>query len=383
MWMVLVGIGILLIASIPYVVFFLLSLRIEAPEFEPEQGVQYEPVSILVPTYNEASIVEGTLERLCSLEYPDDLLELVIVDSSDDGTADVIRDFFDDRTELDLTLIEENDRGGVARAVNRGVMEASHGIIFRTDCDARLDPGAVDHAVATLQDREIGGVTGRQVEVIGDSAVEESYRSMQARNHALETQLDSVFMVHGPCFAFRKGLFEEIPLDTIADDTEIAVRGRKKGKRVVMNPAMRFAEVGVSDIRKRRGRKDRRAMGLLQVLWRHRDVIGRHGRYGKVVVPFNWWFLGISPWLMIGGLGLFLVGAVLAEPVFGALAVLACGGFILLGQRDLLGPLGSMYTVLDSHISLVIGGVRLLIGGSTGVWRQDVESRDILETGGR
>lgn len=373
------GVLLLLIAAIPYVVLLGLTAWMQPSGSPAEKTDVIEPVSIVLPTYNEEDIVEQTLETLCQVEYPTSELEIVIVDSSEDGTADRVREFFDGRELPRLKLVEEEDRGGVARAVNRGVSAASHDIIFRTDCDARIHESAIQEAVPNLQDARIGGVTGRQVEVLGGSAVEESYRSMQARNHATESHLDSVFMVHGPCFAFEKELFQELPDDTIADDTEIAVRLRKQGKRIVMDPAMRFTEAGVSDLRGRRTRKDRRAMGLLQVLWRHRDLIGRYGRYGRVVVPFNWWFLAISPWLTIGGGILFLLGLLTTIPLAGVAAIAGGALVIALGQRDMLGPFGPPYVVFDSHISLVIGGVKLWLGDGDGTWAIDESARETFQ----
>lgn len=373
------GVLLLLIAAIPYVVFLGLTAGIQPSGSPAEKTETVEPVSIVLPTYNEEDIVEQTLHTLCEVDYPASELEIVVVDSSEDETANRVREFFATREAPRHNVIEEEDRGGVARAVNRGVSAASHDIIFRTDCDARIHENAIREAVENLQDDRIGGVTGRQVDVLGGSAVEESYRSMQARNHATESHLDSVFMVHGPCFAFEKQLFEELPDDTIADDTEIAVRLRKQGKRIVMDPAMRFTEVGVSDLWGRRKRKDRRAMGLLQVLWRHRDLVGRYGRYGRVVVPFNWWFLAISPWFTIGGGVLILLGLLMTSPLIGVVAIVGMGLGIALGQRDMLGPLGPPYAVFDSHLSLVIGGVKLWRGAGDGTWSIDETARETFQ----
>lgn len=373
------GLGFLVTAGIPYVLYLGIYRLVSPTGSSAQKREGCEPVSIVLPTYNEAEIVEETLERLCSLAYPTEKMELVVIDSSDDGTADVIRDFFDDRQTLELTLIEEGERGGVARAVNRGIEAASHDVIFRTDCDSRLHKDAIFHAVSNLADPSVGAVTGRQIEVLGDSEVEESYRDLQARNQALESHLDSTFIVHGPCFAFRKEYFEPIEPDSLADDTEIAVAVRKQGKRVIMDPAMQFTEVGVSDIRGRRKRKDRRAMGLLQLLGRNRDLFGRYGLYGLVVVPFNWWFLSISPWLTIGGGALVLAGLLTTVPPVGAVALAAFVGLVLLGQRDLLGPLQAPYAVFDAHLSLVIARVRLWREENDGTWSVDSESRDLLQ----
>ncbi len=377
--LLILGLVVLFIAGVPYAVY-LLWFAIWQPTGSPaNKQQQIEPVSIVLPTYNEADIVESTLKELCSLEYPADKLELVVVDSSDDDTAKIVREFFADREYPKLTLITEDDRGGVARAVNAAVESASHDIIFRTDCDSRLDPATISHAVANLQNSDIGGVTGRQTEVLGGSLVEHQYRSMQAQNQTLESHLDSTFIIHGPCFAFRRELFEPIPAHSLADDTEIAVTIRKQGKRIVMDPAMMFIEAGVSDIRGRRQRKDRRAMGLLQLLVRHRDLLGRYGTYGRVVVPFNWWFLAISPWLTLVGQLFLFVGLLSMGGIAGVLFLAALGVFVVLGHRDLLGPVQPMYAVYDAHISLVIATVRLLFETGDGTWNIDSDSRELFE----
>ncbi|MFP9059024.1 glycosyltransferase [Natrialbaceae archaeon A-chndr2] len=381
-----IAIALCFILVVPYLIYIILT-RVIDPWASPAQkpiaaDSEPEPVSIVLPTYNESQIIKNTLERLCSLSYPASKLEIVVVDSSSDGTADIVRSFFAERpdgTGPTLTLLEEDDRGGVARAVNLAIEAASHDIIFRTDCDSRLGDDVLEHAVANLQDPAVGAVTGRQTEVLGQSKVEENYRDIQAKNQALESHLDSTFIVHGPCFAFRREYFQPISTDSLADDTEIAVNIRKQGKRVVMDPEMRFAEVGVSDIRGRRQRKDRRAMGLLQLLGRHRDLLGRYGWYGRFVIPFNWFFLAISPWLLTAFLATVFLTLFLVLGPIGIVGPVALGIFIALGNWDLLGPLQPFYVVFDSQISLAIASVRLLSGDDDGTWELDADSRDVFE----
>ena len=379
MWLPVLAL-LLVLAALPYLTYIGLRWLLVDGDRPVEPGADRPPVSILVPTYNEAAIVENTLERLCSLEYPQDRLEVVIVDSSTDDTAERVRSFFAERATPTLELVEEETRGGVARAVNAGVEAASHDVIFRTDCDSRLDPSAIERAVETLADPAVGAVTGRQADVLGESRVEESYRDLQAGNQALETALDSTFIVHGPCFAFEREYFEPLSTDSLADDTAIAVAIRKRGKRVVMDPTLLFAEAGTSDIRGRRLRKDRRAMGLIQVLTRNRDLLGRYGRYGRVVVPFNWFFLVFSPWfsVLIAAYGVLAVGATVGIPA--AVGVMIAGvGLVGAGHTDRLGPLQPVYAVVDSQLSLLVASCRLLAGGGDGTWEVDADSREHLE----
>ena len=120
-------------------------------------------------------------------------------------------------------------------------------------------------------------------------------------------------------------------------------------------------------------------MGLLQLLDRNRDLFGRHGLYGWVVLPVNWWFLSVSPWLSIGG-GLLVVGGLLLTvPPVGITAIGLAGLLVLLGERDRLGWLQAPYAVFDAHLSLVIARIRLSTEAGDGTWEVDSDSRKLLE----
>jgi len=222
-------------------------------------------------------------------------------------------------------------------------------------------------------------VTGRNVDVLGGSGVEEGYRDIQARIQTLESHLDSTLIFHGPFSAFENDVIVPIDPDSIADDTELALKIRKNGKRVVFDPAIEYKEASHSAFNKRRSQKDRRAMGLLRLLVQHRDMLGGYGRYGSVVLPFNWWFMLVSPWLLAVCLGLStLVGLLVAGPV-GLVVPASVGLFTALGACDRLGPLQSVYAVFDTQVSLVFAAVKLLRGEGSAVWEIDEELRDVYE----
>ena len=48
----------------------------------------YAPkVSIIIPTYNEANLIESKLNNIISQDYPKELIEIIVVDyASSDGT---------------------------------------------------------------------------------------------------------------------------------------------------------------------------------------------------------------------------------------------------------------------------------------------------------
>jgi cellulose synthase/poly-beta-1,6-N-acetylglucosamine synthase-like glycosyltransferase len=373
------ALGLAVVTVTPYVAYLGLSAWIQ-PSGSPADKQDWEPsVSIVLPTYNEEKIVEMKIEDLLEMDYPLEKVELVVVDSSTDNTREIIREHFAELETPELTIIEEEGRGGVARAINLAMKEVSSEIVFRTDCDSKLAPNAIQEAVSNLHDDSIGAVTGQQTDVLGGSQVEQDYRDITARNQVLESHLDSTFICHGPCFAFNRTKFKPLPHDSLADDTEIGVEIRRSGSRVVMDPAVQFIESGTSRFDKRRTRKDRRAMGLVQLLVRNKNVLGKYGKYGRVVFPFNWWFMIFSPWFATLT-GIVTTAAAVSSLGVSGLAVPALGlTFFWLGQRDQLGPIQPLYAVADSQVSLLLAQLRLALGNVTGTWDIDRESRQIFE----
>ena len=336
-------------------------------------------VSLVIPTYNESAIIQDRLEDLLRTSYPESKLEIVIADDSTDDTASRARSFFDTTdTEATLHVLENGERNGVAAALNNAIPAASGEIVFRTDADARLAPDAIPKAVAVLADHSVAGVTGRQADVIGGSVVESDYRDLLAMLQLFETAIDSTFIVHGPCFAFRRAEFEPLPADTIADDTAIAVLLRRNGGRIVMDPAIEFAEGGSSSLSGRRTRKDRRAAGLLQQLLRHRDALGNYGRYGWLVLPLNWGLMIVGPWVVAAVVAVgTLLGLIAAGP--GGLLVPLLGGlFLIAGSRELLGPLQPLHAMVDAYLSLLIASLRLVWGDVDVAWEIDDAMREGL-----
>ncbi|WP_265108322.1 glycosyltransferase [Halosolutus halophilus] len=374
--------GLIALTGLPYLIY-LGVYYLRRPSGTPADTWPREPsVSIVLPTYNEAAIVESKLEELVELDYPMDRVELVVVDSSDDGTADLVETFFAGRSDPDLTLIRKDEREGLAIALNEAYAAAENEIVVKTDCDSRLAPDAVRRAAANLADPEVAAVTGRNADVIGGSEVERGYRDVQTMIQVLESHIDSTLIFHGPFSAYERDAIVPVDADSIADDTELALRIRRNGGRVVFDPAIRYREAAHSSFGKRRDQKDRRAMGLLRLLWRQRDALGRHGAYGRVVLPFNWWFMVISPWLVAGSLALATVGSLAVLGPLGLIVPAGVLAFTALGSRDALGPVQPLYSLFDTQISLFRASVALLRAEDEtehdGTWTPDRELREVL-----
>jgi len=366
--------------ALPYLLYLLLYAGLR-PSGSPAEKERREPtVSVVLPTYNEAGIVESKLADIRELDYPMEKVELVVVDSSDDETPRLVREYIAEHDDTpELQLIEEKKRRGLAPALNDAYAAARNEVVVKTDCDSRIAADALREAVANLADPEVAAVTGRNAEVLGGSAVEAGYRGIQSHVQVLESHLDSTLIFHGPFSAFENDTIVPVDPNSLADDTELALRIRRGGKRVIFDPAIRYKEAAHSGFRSRRQQKDRRGMGLIRLLVQHRDALGRYGRYGSVVLRFNWWFMIVSPWLLALSIPLVTAAAVSLVGAAGGAVLLALGVFVWLGQRDSLGPLQALYALLDTQVSLLRASVDLLRGKGDGTWEVDAELREAYE----
>ncbi|MUV59524.1 glycosyltransferase [Halobacterium sp. CBA1126] len=373
------ALALLAVTAAPYVGYLGLYAWIR-PSGSPADKQDWEPsVSIVLPTYNEEKIVETKLDDILELDYPMERVELVVVDSSTDDTREIIREYFADVNAPELVLLEEDERRGLAPALNDAYAAASNEMVVKTDCDSKLPPDVLREAAANLADDDVAAVTGRNVEVLGGSEVESGYRGVQSHIQQLESHLDSTLIFHGPFSAFENDALLPIDPNSLADDTELALKIRRQGGRVIFDPAVQYMEASFSNFVKRRKQKDRRGMGLIRLLVQHRDALGKYGKYGKVVLPFNWWFMILSPWLLAATL---VVGTGAALLLFGAGGLVlpaAVAAFAYLGQKDVLGSVQALYSIFDTQVSLLRASVELLRGKGDGTWEVDAELREAFE----
>jgi cellulose synthase/poly-beta-1,6-N-acetylglucosamine synthase-like glycosyltransferase len=371
--------GLLAVTAAPYLVFLGLYAWVRS-EGSPAAKEPAEPtVSVVLPTYNKERIIQAKLNDRLELDYPMAKVEFVVVDSSADETRSLIREYFEDVDVLDLVLIEEDERRGLAPTLNEAYEAAQNNIVVKTDCDSKLPPDGLREAAANLADPKVDAVTGRNVEVLGGSEVESGCRGVQSHIQQLESHLDSTLIFHGPFSAFENHALLPIDPNSLADDTELALKIRRQGGLVVFDSAVQYMKASHSAFVERRKQKDRRAMRLIRLLVQHRDALGKYEKYGKVVLPFNWWFMIVSPWLLAVTLAVGTVGAVVAFGVTGLVLLFAVGVFTYFGQREVLGPVQALYSLFDTQVWLLRVSVELLRGKGDGTWEVDTELREAFE----
>jgi hyaluronan synthase len=116
-------------------------------------------VSIVIPAFNEEACIEATIESCLTVDYPPDLLEVIVVnDGSSDGTWRRIMHLKGKRPEL--FAIDLGKNYGKRGAMSEGVRRASGEIVCFVDSDSFLDRNAIREIVKPFQNPSIAAVVG-------------------------------------------------------------------------------------------------------------------------------------------------------------------------------------------------------------------------------
>jgi hyaluronan synthase len=118
-------------------------------------------LTVVVPAYNEGRMVEMALHSVAQADYPLEKLEIICVD---DGSTDDTWDYIEQARErfpgLIRTIRFPENRGKKA-ALYAGFQAARGEVLVTVDSDSVIEPQALRHLVAPLQeDDSIGAVAG-------------------------------------------------------------------------------------------------------------------------------------------------------------------------------------------------------------------------------
>ncbi|MGW2285281.1 glycosyltransferase [Streptomyces phaeochromogenes] len=340
-----------------------------------------EPVTVLVPAYNEEAGIESTVRSLLASDYPE--LQIVVIDDgSTDRTAELAEGIEDPRV-----LVVRKPNGGKAAALNTGLGHASHDILVMVDADTVFEPDAIHHLVQPLAHPAVGAVSGNTK--VGNR------RGLLAKWQHLEycfgfnldrrmfEVLECMTTVPGAIGAFRRDALigvGGVSDDTLAEDTDLTMALWRAGWRVLYEEsAVAWTEVPTS-LRQLWRQRYRWCFGTIQSMWKHRGAVlemGVAGRFGRRGLTYLALFQVALP-LLAPVIDVFaLYGVLFLDPLtsagvwFGFMAVqLVCAGYALKldGERvrtlwwmpfQLVVYRQLMYLVVIQSVVAVLLGSRL------------------------
>jgi len=272
---------------------------------------KYRPkVTIIVPTHNEADIIEKRLENIYRLDYPREKIEVIVVDdASSDRTPDIVEKWTRQHRDIKVKVIKEPVRGGKLRAVIKALKQVNSEITVFTDADAFWSSDSLRNAVKYFADPHVGAVTACMKYAGG--TIENCYRSYFNLIRVAESKFHSTPIHNGPFMAVRTEIIREIglPIFPGSDDSCFGSYIAFAGYRAIQADDVIVEEVVRGSVK----RKIRRALRLLINFKKTKNYAKDRKIYVKTSFEKIWkieqYLHLVNPWILIMSILMLLVAA--------------------------------------------------------------------------
>jgi cellulose synthase/poly-beta-1,6-N-acetylglucosamine synthase-like glycosyltransferase len=233
-------------------------------------------VTVQLPIFNEQYVVDRLLDAVCRLDYPQDRLDIQLLDDSTDETVEVARLLVDRYAALGHPvkyLHRDNREGFKAGALAEGLKTAKGEFVAIFDADFVPPPDFLLQCINHFTDPKVGMVQTRWTHI--------------NRNYSLLTQVEAIlldghfvlehsarsrsgvyFNFNGTAGMWRRSAIDEAggwEHDTLTEDTDLSYRAQLKGwKFIYLQDVECPAELPV-EMTAFKTQQARWAKGLIQV----------------------------------------------------------------------------------------------------------------------
>jgi cellulose synthase/poly-beta-1,6-N-acetylglucosamine synthase-like glycosyltransferase len=334
-------------------------------------------VSLLIAAFNEEAVIAARLRDALAIDYPRELLEIVIAsDGSTDATARIVRE--EAVRSPQVRLIDYPVRSGKTSVLNRAIAELSGDIVVLSDANTATDSQAVKNLVRWFSRPDVGVVCGQLLLVDPKDGrnADSLYWRYENFLKTCEGRLGALLGANGGIYAIRRQLFRPVPPDTLVDDFFIPLAVKlRTGCRIVYEPGARAIEETPVDIQAEFTRRARIGAGGFQAIARLWPLLNPARGWlalsffsHKVLRWFGPFFLMalLAANLVLLGDGLFRI-MLAVQSLFYMLAAVGSRAPGT-GPAARLARLPALFTGVN--LALLAGFFRWLRGSQGGVWKR-------------
>ncbi|MDX6282779.1 MAG: hypothetical protein QOH03_3850, partial [Kribbellaceae bacterium] len=241
-----------------------------------------EPVTVIVPAYNESAGIEAAVRSLVASDHP---VEVIVVDDgSTDGTADLVESL-----RIPGVRVIRQANAGKPAALNTGLLAASYELVVMVDGDTVFETDAVRMLVQPFADPAVGAVSGN-AKVGNRGGLLGRWQHIEyVVGFNLDRRLfdlaECMPTVPGAVGGFRRGALERIgglSDVTLAEDTDLTMALCRDGWRVVYEERARAWTEAPASLSALWRQRYRWCYGTLQAMWKHRGAWIQRGQAGKL-----------------------------------------------------------------------------------------------------
>ncbi len=240
-------------------------------------------VTFIITAFNEEKRIREKLENTVALDYPPELLQVVVAsDGSTDRTNDIVREY----QGRGVVLLEVKDRGGKENAQKEAVAIARGDILVFSDTATIIEPESLYRITANFADPSIGCVSSvdRVVGRDGKPCGEGAYVRYEMWLRDLEGRVNSLVGLSGSFFAARKEVCRDFS-PNMQSDFRTLLNSMRLGLRGVGDPEVVGLYQDVADSSREFDRKVRTVLRGITVFFKNLEFLNPFS-YGLFAYQF-------------------------------------------------------------------------------------------------
>ncbi len=248
-------------------------------------------VAILVPAYNEETVIVRTIRSVLNSDYPN-VRVIVIDDGSTDRTAEVAIAAYREEIAAGTLQVLTKPNAGKAEALNFAVAKLTEDFYVGIDADTVIASDAVSKLMLHFTDPRVGAVAGNarvgnKVNLWTRWQALEYITSQNFERRALDL-FDVVTVVPGAIGAWRTQAVRDgggYPANTVAEDADLTMNLLEQGYKVVYeDQSLAFTEAPINANGLMRQRF-RWSFGTLQAVFKHKRAFVNNRAMGLFALP--------------------------------------------------------------------------------------------------
>ena len=281
-----------------------------------KKSVDYTPrVAIIVPAWNEGSVIGNTIERLYEMDYPKESLRIYVVDdASTDDTPDVVKSKNQKYPENVFHLRREKGGEGKAHTLNHGISiileENWAEAMLIIDADVLFEKRSLRKMARHLIDPEIGSVTAyiKEGSAPGNyitKCIAFEYITAQAASRRAQNVMGVMACLAGGAQLHSRenmlAIGGKIDTSSLAEDTFTTFKTQLNGRKAIFDPnAIVWAEepdgpLGVWKQRLRWARGNVQLSLAFKHIWFNKS---EHKKLGSIKFGVLWFAIMFMPVFM-------------------------------------------------------------------------------------
>ncbi len=347
-----------------------------------EKDETYSPkISIILAVYNEEIVLESCLDSLLALDYPKELLEIIVgSDGSTDKTNEILSSY--NAQYPFIKTMTFSSRRGKMPVLNDLVLSATGDILFFADADISLSPNTLKVQLRHFVDPSVGAIGGgyhihTETEK-GLSTSEKEYASKEQKIRVNEGIFSSSIGVFGGNYTIRRELWRPLPDALVHDDLFVALNVIDKKKRVVYEPESTSVDIYERSLKDEFRRKSRSASRGYHTLSFFQNLVGFSGG----TIAFQIWshkiLRWLSPFILMAIVTLGILGFSLYQEIqysilfFGFIAVMSLTfvGWLFEIKNIRIPILHQLTWLVIMNIAYIAGTIKFLLRSDEGMWTQ-------------